>query len=64
LALISAYGTGVLDEDGNQLLALRRQAREPLEQRSVAFGREQLMFRHLSLLVGDVTGARRVSGSV
>ena len=43
-----------MDEQGEQLLAVRRQVGERLAQRGVALGGEQFLLGHHCIFVGDV----------
>ena len=63
LALISAYGTRVVDEQGEQLLAARGQLPERLAKGSVPFGREQVLLGCLGVIVGDGLGGQRMPGA-
>jgi hypothetical protein len=51
----------VLDEHGDQLLAVWGQVRERFAQRGVALRHEQFVLRHPGLLVRDVLGIQRMS---
>jgi len=54
----------VVDEQGDQLLVVRRQAGERLAQRGVPLGGQQFLFGVLGLVVSDVVGVRRQRGSL
>ena len=51
---------GVVDEQGEQLLAARGQLLGRLAQRRVPFGREQVLLGWLGVIIGDGPGDQRV----